>query len=331
MRALSWLLLMVFVAASLTGCGGTDEEFEDTRIVLRKVENGEAETLELESGARVDFPANVFDTDESVTVIFSDELSYADSDEEYYPTETKLATDILAGVVINTPADVLFTQDITSTLVGYEWEEGGGLQPNTEYVVYRFNFAYDDDDVDPRWFRWGDTVAMTNDTGALATVTLPTNGFRGYVGTVALFAGHTLTALGPAAPSVISGNAIDNNGSGIATTVGVYVMVGSQRFPAGVLNGYVPENLPDPAGADNEMITVANTINTATDGSFTIELPDNLIGQVVGLVFGELDDSIDNQDHFDILPPEEPLEDINYLSVRYGENNVISQPVFRAN
>ena len=120
----------------------------------------------------------------------------------------------------------------------------------------------------------------------------------------------------------------------MATDVGLYIVVGSKKYPADVDNGRVP-TLPDP---NNSSLSIANanTVDSQADGSFTITIPENLIGQFISLEFGEESTAYQMQDYFDWLQPGDDftapalvpiLEETPHMVIWYGENTVRSYPV----
>ena len=203
-----------------------------------------------------------------------------------------------------------------------------------KYAVYRFDYQEDEDLLAPRWNRWGDTIATIDATGNFATAALPTTELIGFVGSLAIFDSHTVDALPAVEPTVIAGRVLAAGGGGLATDVGLYAMVGAERHPVDVLNGRAPA-LPDPFNEGLD-ITKTNTVDSAADGSFTIEIPDCLIGQYIALEFGHETAGHQLQDTYNVLDPSEDLDDpdpvlvlaeTENMVIWYGENKVVSEPV----
>ena len=300
----SWLAL----ALALAGCGSGNDDFTTQNSMQRTLEAGEALTMTLPSGASLAFPATA--TTAQTLVIFSDIFTSTDADPARYPTPTKASGDVLGAAVVNTPADVAFADNFTLTFALPPAPEGEVPIPaGTSYIVYRFDFN------NLSWNAWGSTAAVVNAESTQATAALPTNGIRGFIGSLAIFKGQTSDLL-PAGGTTIAGTVVDANGDPLATDVGIYVMVGSQKYPAEIANGRVP------SGG-----TVANTVDSDVTGHFSMTIPDNLIGQPVNLQFGREDTEHKAQTYFEILAPATPVTQANLMIVRFGENNVKSRPV----
>jgi hypothetical protein len=300
----TWLVAMALVALGFSGCGTGTHDFTSATDIQRKVAPAEATTLDLELGYSLTVPAGTF-TSETI-VLFSkrlyNELTFAN-----FPTPTKAVGDLIGGVVINTPADILLHQNMTLT---FGLSAGSGAVAGDQLVVYRF------DRYTGYWNVWGSTVATVGSSGATATAILPTADFIGFVGSLALFKGMTVATLPVGVTTTIQGTVFNSQNLPIATDVALSVVVGSKKFPAAVTGGRVP------LGG-----TVANTIDSAADGTFTIHIPDNLIGQPVNLEFGREDTNYRAQDLFDLLSPAVPSNGTNFMVIRYGANHVKSRPV----
>src|SRR5512144_1459375 len=104
----TWLVTMALAALTFTGCGTGTHDFTSATDVQRQVAPGEAVTLNLELGYALAIPANTFA--HNTIVLFSkrmfNELTFAK-----FPTPTKAVGDMIGGVVINTPADVLLHEN----------------------------------------------------------------------------------------------------------------------------------------------------------------------------------------------------------------------------
>jgi hypothetical protein len=296
-------LLVLWLAGALGGCGSGQDEFTTPDDAQRVVSAGEALTITLDGGYVLSLPGTLFEHD--TILLFSKHLA-AELTPGYFPTATKEAGDMLCGVVINTPADVWMHGDMQLTF----GLPDAGLAAGTVLIVYRF------DRENLYWSPWGHTAAVVAAGGATATCTLPTTGFLGFVGSTALFKGMTADTLPVGAQTVIQGTVVDVQSQPVATDVAVNVLVGALKYPAAVLNGRTP------TGG-----TVANTVDSGADGTFTISVPDNLVGQYVNLEFGSEDPNHGTQGLFDILAPAVERTAVTYLIVRFGENNVRSQPV----
>jgi hypothetical protein len=121
-------------------------------------------------------------------------------------------------------------------------------------------------------------------------------------------------------PTTVEGTVIGVTGDPLATDVGIYFLVGTNRQAVPLDNGNIP------VGG-----TVANTVYSDAAGRFTMQIPENLIGQLVALEFGREDTALAVQTRFDVLAPATPNVSIDSMVVRYGVNNVISQRVSPGN
>jgi len=328
MRNILVVLLVVLVMAS-AGCGSRNTDFIADNSAQQSVSVGEAVTLTLLSGASLQILAGTYT--EEIIVMLSDLLVTFDSDATYFPTATKDPEDILAGLVVNTPVDALATENLQVTLA---FRDGINATPGAQYAVYRFDHQGDETQITPRWNRWGSTVATVNSAGTLATATLPTADFRGYVGSLGLFVGHTVDLLPAVAPTTVTGVVRADGGGNLATDVGLYIVVGAKKYAANVTNGRVPA-LPDPNN-DSLSIIHANTVDSLADGSFTITIPENLIGQFISLEFGAENAAHQMQDYFDWLEPADDVDapgltpalvETPHMVIWYGDNKVRSYPV----
>ena len=308
MMRIAALLALLGLMAALSACtsNGFADDFVSDNIVQETIDPGMEDTLTLTSGAEVHFPASMFN--ETTTVLFSDLLAGLDGEVSSYPTPTQLGEDLLAAAVVNTPVDK--TYDANAGLK-FAFRDGTTPEgPGTEYLVYRFDFD------NFEWYRWGDTVAVVDASGDFANAVLPTDEMPGFIGSLALFKGLTAASQPAPVTTTIEGRVIDGAGSGIATSVSLYYLVGSIRLPVDALNGTIP------TGGE-----FANVVTSDASGDFSFEVPDQLVGSLVGLVFGEFDDSVGEQDEFDILAPATVRNEAESMVVRYGVNNVISQPL----
>jgi hypothetical protein len=323
------LTLAILLLLPLISCGGGESDFTGEHTAQKTLEAGEGDTISVPGGAFVQILADTYAR--AVTVMFSDLLAHADGDARYYPTGTEDPQDLIAGVVINTPADAVALEDMS---VQFAVREGVSVTPGTEYAVYRFDYQEDEELLSPRWNRWGDTMATIDGTGNFASATIPTSDLIGFVGSLAIFEGLTVAALPAVEPTVISGRVEAAGGGGLATDVGLYAMVGAEKHAVDVLNGRAPA-LPDPFN-EGEDIAAENTVDSAADGSFTIEIPECLIGQYIALEFGHESAGHQLQELFNVLDPAEDLDAAEPLLllagtenmvIWYGENKVISEPV----
>ncbi|MCH7472867.1 hypothetical protein IIA79_07950 [bacterium] len=310
-----WIGPAIVVAA--LGCGTANPDFVIQNLLQRTVFAGTADVLTLPGGSTLEFSSATFSED--TVVVFSDVLLSSDSDIRYYPTATKEAGDLFAGLVVNTPADALLGDDAKVTFVLLQDATASAGQ---RYKVYRFDFE------NLHWNQWGSTTAEIVDAGGgaslVANATLPTTGLQGFIGSLALFDGMLADAV--AGETEIQGTVVDAAGGGLSIDVAIYYRVGAARFPVAVINGRVPDDVV----IDGLPVMLANTVDSDPDGSFTMQIPDNLIGQIVGFEFGrEAQGGAGNvQDRFDLLdPPANPQTDVETMVIRFGENNIRSQPV----
>jgi len=311
-RALA-LAAGLLLLAGLAACGGSGtEDFVAARIVQRTVKAGEAEvTIELSlNKSKLVIPAATFSKD--TIVIFSDEPRGVDTAMLYFPTPAHAATDQLSCLILNTPIDALLATDLQVTFVLPATPVVAG---GAQLILYRFDYASDD----PHWNVWGAANATVSADGHTATATLPTTGLRGYIGSIALFNGMTADQA-PDRTTTIAGIVKDASDAPLASIdVAVFVMVGNTKYPTEIANA--DRHAPAAGGA------VKNVIDTGADGSFSIEVPDNLVGQMVHLRFGLEAANYLAQDHFDILAPAKPATDVEALIVRFGANNVLPRPL----
>jgi hypothetical protein len=298
------LYLSVLLLLALLGCGSGNNEYTTDTDVQVRATPGQVSLLQLTGGYALTIPGDTFDN--KTTVLFSSRL-FNELTIAKYPTPSPVVGDLISGAVINTPADVQLHQNLQMT---FGLTAALGAHAGDQYVVYHYDRFNGD------WFAWGHTVATVDATGLTATASLPTTNLQGFVGSVALFKGMTPASLPAGANTVIQGTVINSQSQPLATDVSVYVFIGEQKYPAAVLNGRVP------AGG-----SVANTVDSAADGTFTIQVPDCLIAQTVSIQFGVEDTAHAAQQRFDILAPAVPLTNASILIVRFGANNIRSRPV----
>lgn len=308
MKGIAGFLILL---CALSGCGAGTNEFIADHSGQQSLDPGVAETLTLLSGAEIHFPAAAFAVE--TIVVFADVFASSDGTPAYFPTATMVAEDLVAGLVINTPADAVMGADFD---VRFRIRDGVNVTVGQEYAVYRYDFD------NLRWNRWGDTFATVQSAGAdaYASATLPTNGMQGFIGSLALFVGNTTDVLPAVVPTTLEGTVYDENGDPLATDVAIYFLIGTNKAAAAVTNGRIP------TGG-----TIANTVDSAADGSFTLQIPENLIGQLVALEFGREDATRRVQTEFDVLAPASPVTAVESMVVRYGENNINSQRVITGN
>jgi len=354
MRVIRWI--MPVVAVFLLGCGAGQSDFtaEHAAQLTIPVNQGATLALPAPSTAQVSFPPDTFS--EEVIVMLGDQLLRTDASWRYFPTvdqaaitdqnaaqlETAHAGDVYAALVVNTPADVMFNRDVTVRFAPYET---AALQSGESYAVYRFDFQSDsaDSSIQPRWNRWGnDVVATVVAGGAYAEATLPTTGFYGLIGSLAIFKGHTAAALAaPEQTTRIYGKVVNESGNGIASDVGLYLTIGGRQYPAGLDAPYgrTPVGVAHPF-LDGQLITARNTVDSDSDGLFEMILPDRLIGQFVHLEFGTESAAYQTQLEFNLLDQDaDPdnsqalvlLEETANMVIWYGENKAVSLPVLAAN
>jgi len=303
MRITVWMLAAGLLA--LAACGSGTNDFIGDHSAQQTIDAGVARDIDLTSGAAVHFPAATFA--EQTIVIVADVFAATDAVPANYPTAILAGEDLFAGLVINTPADAVMGANIDVT---FKLLDTSTAVAGEQYAVYRFDFD------NLRWNRWGSIIATIQAGGTTATATLPTNGMRGFIGSMAIFKGLTTATLPAVVPTTIEGTVIDANGAALATDVGIYFLVGTKREAVAVTNGNIP------AGG-----TIANTVNSDAAGHFTMQIPENLIGQLVALEFGREDAALAVQTRFDVLDPATPNVSIDSMIVRYGVNNAISQRV----
>lgn len=309
--------LLALLLLALSGCGSGDKGFTAPNAVQKTLKKNTDTTIALEEGQSVHFPAATFAHDTVVTV--SNFFAAGDADSTRFPSSTPEVGDLLGSLVINTPADAVFGADIDVTFRLATSATATSLTPGDVYIVYRFDFE------NGRWNQWGSTAATVTADGISLTATLPTTAFVGFVGSLAVFDG--LQAGGVVTPTTLSGTVNATGGGTLATDIGLYVLQGDIRVPVAVSNGRVPD-LNDDKG---QPITVANTVDSAADGSFTFNLPEQLIGQNIALLFGAEDANHQTTNEFDVLAPAD-LDDstselVTNMVVRYGENHVRSAGV----
>lgn len=309
-------LLAATLALAAGGCGDLNDDFTGANIMQRTVLTAASETMVLTGGNTLHIPAGSFD--ESTVVIFANFFTGGDAVTANYPTPGRNNEDIIGAAVVNTPVDEVINQNLTLTFDVIRPDVPrvpSVMLPDAVYRVFRFDFETG------IWQPWGGTTAQANAAGTQAVATLPTAGFLGFVGSLALF--HEQLA-GTVVPTVIRGTVRDQNGNGIATDVGLYMLVGGNPVPRPISNGRVP-NLSDGGGVP---FTVANTVDSNASGEFELQLPDNLVGQLVSLEFASEDPSRAVETRFDVLAPHpHPVSNVSSMSVQYGPNNVVSQPV----
>lgn len=325
MRIYKWMVLASLLI--LAGCGSGGGDFEDEDLWQKTFHPGTALTITLDSGSQLALPATALT--EETKVLFSDVQSADDAIPDYFPTATKESNDMLGGVVINTPVDAEFNASIPVTIAMKDWTTAPVVLTDTAYVVYRFDFE------ENRWNRWGDLLATTNSTGTFATLTLPSAGFIGFLGTIAIFEGMTYNALGAAAPTYIEGTVRNLSNTPLGTDVAVYQLIGDVKYPVNLsvdnTGAYVP-TFADPRDS-TQAITAACLINSdSTDGTFSIVLPWRLIGSLVRLEFGRQTAGHSVQDEFVIdypLPFENADwgEEVSAVAIAYGRNTVSPEPV----
>lgn len=309
------LLPVLLLILALAGCGSGESEFTSDNLVEKIFENGLAARLELASGSYVDFPTGTFEDRQLITV--SDALSGSDNIEDTFPTTTKQFGDRIAAIIINSPVDALFQRDLTVRLA-----LTAPQTPGTEFAVYIHDSdlgsrteTYDNNYV--TWYRYGSHAATVDSSGNFATFTLSSSGHRGFIGTIGLFRGLTVDNLGPAQTTEVTGRVVDDNGAGVSTDVELNFLIGEERVPVVLLNGTVP------AGA-----SVASIVTSAADGSFTMQVPDFYISQIFNVSFAVHDQNRSEQDEFTVnLPYPIRDEEVNNFVIRYGENNLTSEPV----
>ncbi len=309
------LLPALLSLLAVAGCSSGDSEFTSDNLIEKVFENGEGARLDLTSGTYVDFPAGTFADRQLVSV--SDLLSGSDNIEANFPTATKQFSDRLAAVIINTPVDALFERDITVRFALNAPQTAG-----TQFAVYIHDSelgnrteTYDNNYV--TWYRYGSYTATVDSSGDFATVTLDTNGNRGFLGTLGLFRDHTLTSLGAAETTEIRGRVLDNNGAGVSTDVELNYLIGEVKLPVRLLNGSIPSGS-----------TVASIVTSDASGNFVMQVPDIYISQIFNVSFGVHDSGHADQDEFTVNLPHPIREDeVNNMVIRYGLNNIVSEPV----
>ena len=350
MRTMRWII-PIAILVILAGCSSGSSDYTSVNSAQLTIKDGLAETLTLDSGASVTFPANCFDSD--TVIMFADVMETKDNDYSYFPTGVEDTDNLAAGIVVNTPADKIIQRNINVT---FAFNRAVTPAVGEQYAIYRFDYEDDDNDstTSSRWNRWGNRYATvqttTSDAGyMLATATLPTFEMVGYIGSLAIFANQTVPS--PVAEvdandsTWLEGYVVDSNNNGIATDIALYVVVGSKKYAADVLNNdaYIP-TLPD---ADSNYVFNGweNTIQSDGDGYFKFYLPENLIGQFVGLEFGHESAAWSDEESFYLINPavtingleDVPnvigndsyllLEDTKNMVVRFGMNKVVTYPL----
>src|SRR5690606_33903085 len=115
----------------------------------------------------------------------------------------------------------------------------------------------------------------------------------------------------------IRGRVLDRNGNGVSTDVELNYLIGEEKHPVRLLNGTFP------SGGNAASIVLSDS-----SGNFVMQVPDIYISQIFNVSFGVHDSSVDDQEEFVINLPH-PIRDdeVNNLVIRYGENNIVSEPV----
>jgi hypothetical protein len=236
------------------GGGGTPSPFpggaEHTQEII--CAPGTDAVISLVSGAKATFFAGTFDV--ATTIIFSDTIVGIEREAQTYPADT---TGPISYMTINNPAsqDNQFHKDVN---VVFNLRITGG-NDGTKYWVYRYN------DETLKWERWGTTYATISDGGQLATATLPTNGVSYYIGSVALFAGHTVEGGGlPGDASAVITGTVTNSADDtpvVGVDVMLYLIDASIPFAHDFING-----VADPDNPNNH-----NMVLTGADGRYTIQ------------------------------------------------------------
>jgi hypothetical protein len=300
-----WAWLIAAFAVFAASCGSGKNDFDSENTIQRTINTGVAETLTLLSGAAVTFPTASYAED--TVVMVSDELTSEDSYATFFPTAAQDIDDLLGALVINTPVDKVIGADLP---IRFAVLPDLTAEPNAEYAVYRFDFDNN------TWQRWGGITVATDSTDGFADGVIPANGFRGFIGSLAIFSGLTTDVLPVAEQTTVSGTVADATGAPLATDIGVYIAVGGVRYPVAVLNGRIPDGG-----------TVANTVDSAANGTFMIEMLDRTVGQLVAVIAGLEDPVYKAQENVDVLAPAEFAEDVKTFVLRYGENNIDHYPV----
>lgn len=179
------LIPVLALALLLCACGDINDDFTGTNIMQRTVQPGTAATLTLAAGDTLTIPADAFDRE--TVVLFADVFTGTDANPATFPTATKAAADLIGAVVINTPVDRSFGSDLPLTFDIIKPGESripSAVSAGQRYIVYRFDFDL------LAWTPWGSTVATVAADGETATTTLPTAGFSGFIGSLALFEGQ---------------------------------------------------------------------------------------------------------------------------------------------
>jgi hypothetical protein len=312
----------VLGALLVGGCGSSQgDTFQTLTSAQTTIINGAATELTLSNNlASVSFPANCF-ARSTIALISSDLAPAAASSDKdvyltYYPTTTKQLSDLLAGLVINTPVDRLYHGDITAKMF---FLDGFSRPAGDQYLVYRFDYDH------LVWNRWGNITATVDPAGTTASVTLPTTGLRGFIGTIAIFKGLQPATATAYVPTTVSGTVQDDSGNPLATDVGIYYFVGTVQYPVDLPAG---SGARIPSGGQHR-----NTVDSGADGKFSVTLPDYIIGQELNLEFGREDADHVAQPNFDVLSPQynnisgELYTSIPLVTISYGSNIVRSRPV----
>lgn len=314
----------VFLLVLMVGCGSTTQDSDSPHSVVKTIENGEAVQYTLLGGTSVTFPANTFDED--TIIVFSDLFTDNDANPAYFPGTANTAGGLLGAMVVNTPADQYLANNLPVTfelidLSGQAASAVDGVTAGQEFAVYKF----DPDNL--RWNRWGNTLVTVDSSMQYASGVLPTEGMLGYVGSLALFRGHGFPDISVAEKTYIHGTVRDNASNPVSTDVTLYVLIGANRyaFPIGNDDAFIP----DIPGAQhfNAGDPIANAVMSDSDGNFTVEITDNLIGKLVNLSFGLADESFSGTDKFDVLTPGQEAPEVDYMRVSYGDNQTASRPV----
>lgn len=316
-------LLAITMAGFLLSCGSGEEDTDSEHQALRTLDGINAELVTLVGGTTVNFPAGTFETE--TIVIIADLFLSNDATSVYFPTATPESNDLLGAIVINTPIDELMHHNLSITFELQDFSvtsavsQVGGVASGQDYAVYRFDFD------NLRWNRWGGTSVAIDGSRRFASGTLPTGGMRGFVGSIAIFRERDVASIPAPVQTMLSGRVVDNNGNGVSTDVGIYLMVGALKYAASVDNGRIP-NLLQPTDGRFQ-IDKFNTVTSGLDGTFTMLMPDNMVGQLINLEFGHEATGTIAQEEFDVLAPATPVNELISTVVRYGDNNVVSRPV----
>ena len=208
------VLLFCFSFVATAGCGTDSNERRTDLLTETVIEPGADDSADMETGARVLFPAGTFT--ENTIILISDQLTGEEIDAALFPEG---AQTILAGLVLNSPVDSIFRKNVTFT-----WALLNTVEAGSAYGIYRFNEYYEKPE--EAWVEIQGLTAVVDATGKLAYSLMPSSGVAGYSGSFALFVEKTAETPPNRPPEI----GVD----GIASDPATYVVDTSVKFSCAV-------------------------------------------------------------------------------------------------